>query len=782
MNRKYKMKGSTLRTALIMILFLILVLNCVPNPILNKENHLLVVTNELGTEGRTLRWQTDSLVESISTRTKGSTLKTIKSLSAWLCLVKPCYNSLRHISVYKNSRLHRAGDVEENPGPEARDRPEVDAQQQQQQQLGTGPAGLPLMLTTYNVRGLNDESKLRHLFNYFHRNDKGKSHDYVICLQETYITSPGKIPYIWKGNFVLTPGMGNSCGCLTLLSSHLNVIDTRHLGNRAHVIACQRAGEMNVSLIIANIYAPNPNTREKIDFYEELFQLIRELEDNYNCYNTFVSGDFNLIFKLKEAKNRNFSAQEQRVASVVRDLVEEARLQDVWKSNVGYTWRRANSDTFSTIDRIMFPSDQFKLVSLKTNWALSCSDHAAVETSFMKGERMFPLKSRITRIDPYLAKDPWAKQKVIEGYNEMMGTMPADWDPHKKLEFAKLCIRTVCENVQAERKRKEASEEENLNEELEMAVNKLARGATLDQGLLIDYIEDLRSRKQVLIEEKGERLAEKLGTKWYNEGEKSTRYFMRLLNRSMPDQFKKIITDDGTIITGQEAIEDEIVQFYKSLYENYTSTVSDGDNDGEFFDNLTPISDAEAGRVTEAITVAELAATVATCKDSAPGPDGIPYSIIRLVWYSFGEILCESWNFSLAKKKLPPSHKMPYLRLIPKADKDLTKLTNWRPITLSNCDHKIITKIFAKRMCENVAKSIAERQTVYLKGRFINDNIRSMIATINVTNIQNVAAGLIVALDAKKAFDSVEHSYIRETLRRFGCGSFVPIFLKPAYL
>ena len=125
---------------------------------------------------------------------------------------------------------------------------------------------------------------------------------------------------------------------------------------------------------------------------------------------------------------------------------------------------------------------------------------------------------------------------------------------------------------------------------------------------------------------------------------------------------------------------------------------------------------------------------------------------------------------------------MSYLRLIPKAGKDLTKLTNWRPITLSNCDHKIITKIYAKRMCENVAKSIAERQTAYLKGRLINDNIRSMIATINVTNVQNLAAGLIVALDAKKAFDSVEHSYIRETLRRFGCGSFVPIFLKPAYL
>ena len=365
------------------------------------------------------------------------------------------------------------------------------------------------MLTTYNVRGLNDESKLRHLLNYFHKKDKGKSLDNVVCLQETYFTSPGKIPYIWRGNFFLTPGTGNSCGCLTLLSSHLNVVASRHLDSRAHVLACQRAGEGVVSLIIANIYAPNPNTRDKIDFYEEVFQLIRELEDNYNCYNTFVAGDFNLIFKPREAKNRSFSAQEQRVASAVRVLAEEARLKDVWQVKSDYTWRRANTETFSTIDRILYPSDQYLLASIKTNWALSYSDHAALETSFLNGGSNSQLKSRITRIDPYLAKDQWTKQKVIEGYDEMLSTMPAEWDPHKKLEFSKVCIRTICENVQAERKRKEASEEDNINQELEMAVNKLAREGTFDRGQLIDYIEDLRGRKQVLIEEKGGKVSRK---------------------------------------------------------------------------------------------------------------------------------------------------------------------------------------------------------------------------------------------------------------------------------
>ena len=683
------------------------------------------------------------------------------------------FKSSAHSLNYSNLRLVRAGNVETNPGPR------IDVRPAPLGQLGPQQAhqpGLPLMLTTYNVRGLNDENKLRHLLSYFHSKDRGKSMDTVICLQETYIDTPGKIPYIWRGNFFLTPGRGNSCGCLTLLSPHLNVVASSHLENRAHVIACQRVGENNVSVIIANIYAPNPNTREKVDFFEAIFQLICEMEETYNCRNTFVAGDFNLIFNVKEAKNRNYAAQEQRIARTVKTFIDEARLRDIWQSNQSFTWRRANSDVFSTIDRVLFSAEQYKQSKLNVNWSLSYSDHAAIEISFTFAHKPNSCKSRITRLDPSLAKYPCTKNQVIEGYDEMMATMPVDWDPHKKLEFSKLCIRTICENVQAERKRREASEEDTINEELEMAINKLSRDGTLDQANLLDFIEELRSRKQNLINIKGERLAERLGTKWYNEGEKSTKYFMRILNRSMPDQFQKIVGENGDVITDGEAIEDEIVNFYKNLYESYTPRIIDPAEDADFFNNLTPISDNESSDVTKEITVEELAATIETCKDSSPGPDGIPYSIIRLLWYSFGELLCQAWRYSLANKQLPPSHRMSYLRLIPKAGKDLTKLTNWRPITLSNCDHKIITKTYARRMCENVAKQIAERQTAYLKGRLINDNIRSMISTINVTNVENVAAGLIVALDAKKAFDSVEHSYIREVLRRFGCCEFIPIF------
>ena len=167
---------------------------------------------------------------------------------------------------------------------------------------------------------------------------------------------------------------------------------------------------------------------------------------------------------------------------------------------------------------------------------------------------------------------------------------------------------------------------------------------------------------------------------------------------------------------------------------------------------------------------------MAACRDSAPGPDGIPYSFYKSLWKWMGPLIVEAWKYSTVTGNLCPSHKVSFLKLIPKVGKDSKKLTNWRPITLSNCDHKLITKTYANRMSLAVAQKIESRQTAYIKGRLINDNVRALLGSINVTNIEENLDGLLVSLDARKAFDSVEHSYIEKCLIKFGLSSFVPIF------
>ena len=150
-------------------------------------------------------------------------------------------------------------------------------------------------------------------------------------------------------------------------------------------------------------------------------------------------------------------------------------------------------------------------------------------------------------------------------------------------------------------------------------------------------------------------------------------------------------------LTKEEDINQAVAKFYKDLYE----TEEVVENDDTFFDNINPIPGERADQVVNELTQDELRQTLKTCKDSAPGPDGISYSYLEAYWDVFGPLLVNSWKYSLVSGNLPASHKTSVLRLIPKAGKDLKKLTNWRPITLSNCDHKLITKVLASRLTKH---------------------------------------------------------------------------------
>ena len=477
----------------------------------------------------------------------------------YLVSVKNGFKVFRHLALVLDDRLVNGGNVERQPGPFERDREQQGQQRHPQQQRSRG-TGSSLVVTTYNVRGLKEKTKLRHIINHFNKAGSNKNKDLVACLQEVYLENPGKIPFLWRGNYHLTPGRGNSGGCLTLLSAHINIIASKEIENRAHFLDCQKADDTSVSFVVANIYAPNPNTNQKIEFYNEFFEALHEFEEYHLCSNTIVAGDFNRAFASHEMKNRMYSSQEQRVSAVVKGLVESANLKDIWDSHKGYTWRRANTDCFSTIDRILYQTSKFHLMGVKENWSLSSSDHAAVECCFNLEGQEAKSRSKIPRIDPSLAKSPEIGATLYREVTEMLGTMPDGWDPHMKLEFAKVCIRTVAEKLQAERKRREKLEEESLNDDLNEAITILENEALTEYRTndLIEQIEVLRGRKAVIIEEKGRRLADRLGSKWYNEGEKSTRYFMRLLNRQMPDDFKTILKEDGSVITEADQVKVEI--------------------------------------------------------------------------------------------------------------------------------------------------------------------------------------------------------------------------------
>jgi len=176
------------------------------------------------------------------------------------------------------------------------------------------------------------------------------------------------------------------------------------------------------------------------------------------------------------------------------------------------------------------------------------------------------------------------------------------------------------------------------------------------------------------------------------------------------------------------------------------------------------------------ITLDEMWNTIKSIRATTPGPDGISNLYIKKLWNILGPIILDAWIYSITTSSLPPSHKTSLLRLIPKRDKDTTLITNWRPITLSYSDHKLITRLYSNRILKAIENEITNTQTAYIKGHNISDNLRLLGAVVRLADNKDDINATVIALDAQKAFDSVNHQYITTLLQRTGLHSFIPIF------
>jgi hypothetical protein len=229
--------------------------------------------------------------------------------------------------------------------------------------------------------------------------------------------------------------------------------------------------------------------------------------------------------------------------------------------------------------------------------------------------------------------------------------------------------------------------------------------------------------------------------------------------------------------SGHEEVTKGITNFYENLYRKVDLPTSKEDN---FFDLCPKLNKHDQIKLDSKISTEEMYKALKSCKESAPGPDGIPYKVYKILWKEVSGILKDSWDYSLSIGKLPASHKESVIILIPKERKNSDDIKNWRPITLSNCDAKVITKALAMRINPVLESIIDPSQTAYVPGRSVMDNIRSNKFLKNYCRTNNIDA-LLASLDAKKAFDLVDHNYIDVILEKYGFGQSFRSYFKLLY-
>ena len=81
---------------------------------------------------------------------------------------------------------------------------------------------------------------------------------------------------------------------------------------------------------------------------------------------------------------------------------------------------------------------------------------------------------------------------------------------------------------------------------------------------------------------------------------------------------------------------EKVKGFYQKLYKKRNLC----NNYGEFLDNVPKISEAARAAMETDLTLEELSSTIKSkaMKDTAPGPDGIPYSVYNKLWEQAGQI------------------------------------------------------------------------------------------------------------------------------------------------
>ena len=131
-------------------------------------------------------------------------------------------------------------------------------------------------------------------------------------------------------------------------------------------------------------------------------------------------------------------------------------------------------------------------------------------------------------------------------------------------------------------------------------------------------------------------------------------------------------------------------------------------------------------------------------------------------------MIVNSFNESFTKGELTYTQKQGIITLIPKgSDLEKDKLTNWRPITLTNTDYKVLAKVLAERLGKVIDRLVNKDQVGYIKNRNISTIIRTMDDVINYLN-QTKKSGYLLAVDFSKAFDSISKTFPLYTFQTFG--------------
>jgi ribonuclease HI len=217
-------------------------------------------------------------------------------------------------------------------------------------------------------------------------------------------------------------------------------------------------------------------------------------------------------------------------------------------------------------------------------------------------------------------------------------------------------------------------------------------------------------------------------------------------------------TEDGVWVRTEE-------EKGKALFERYRKQ-TDQNNEAERRETMTAITrNYDENLFTEFITYENVEYCAKHTTSSAPGPDGVRYAHIKALEEADLRALAEKLNDSLWSGEIPEDWLDSHLAVIPKPDKDSSKIASYRILTMQNTVGKLPEKIVAQRL----AAELEEKEVLppelgsYRKGKVTWMNAAKLASDI-YDGFEKGEETLVIALDLEDAYNRVQYNVLMRTL------------------
>ncbi|GAB4814242.1 hypothetical protein N2152v2_001288 [Parachlorella kessleri] len=670
-----------------------------------------------------------------------------------------------------------------------------------QPQHAPQPASAPLRLLSLNVNGLREPAKRRTLFGEFQRGRWD-----VLCLQEAHTVSAQEVA-TWAQEGA---GMGmplrvgcfanaltsQSCGVVTLVKDTAPLTASRLAtapgGGRLLDVVLMYAG---MELSVVNCYAPCSHEDRPAFFTEALAAALPPDRPVLACGDwNFVPGEADVVGVLGAGSHRQVGALQFEEVQVGHGLV------DAWRhlhpDGPGVTHVAANG-TGSSAARL----DRWYVAAPLLPWVRACDivhglpgDHLGVEL-VLQPPVTLPCGKGRWRLPLPLLQDKVYCTGVVDRVHGFLAAHPlqAGYDARQRWEGLKACLTQFSMAHTLHARAAATQQRRQLLQSVQAAQRAYSAHPTVP-GLLHAYTAAQQRLQQHEAAAAGKRAAA-ASVLWHCYGEQPTKWFHSLgrkvmLHQPIPAVFDPLDREAPAADMSSPAGIATALQHASSFFS--------ADSAGGLF-RPVPTDPAAQAQLLEAVdkqlSEASAKRTLGPKEDGSlttgevekvfpalprgvsPGLDGLPYEFYLHFWGTLAEPFLAMANEALREGEgveqqpdtpvLPRSMLVGLIVLIHKGGgKEARDLASYRPITLLNCDYRLLARVLCSRLAGPLGSVVDATQTAFLPGRWIGDNVLYHLEEVQYLLEADGMEGCVVLLDFEKAYDRVVRGWIYQVMQR----------------